>query len=68
MEEGDRVRYRFEFLTYHENRQLARYLAQLEGTIIEIHIIDGQEVAQVDFGSHFRCTSMVNLNLLEKVN
>jgi hypothetical protein len=67
MQAGDRVRYNLKFLTYHPNRQFARHLAQLEGTIIDIYIVDGREVAQVAFGSIFRCTSMMSVDLLEKV-
>jgi hypothetical protein len=64
---GDRVRYSRSFLASHENIQLAQYFAQLEGTIMEIHLLAGQEVAQIDFGSALRCSSMVKLTILEKV-
>jgi hypothetical protein len=63
---GDKVRYCRDFLKAHKNRQMAEYFAALEGTVMDIFIQEGLEVAQIDFGSQFRATSIVAVAKLEK--
>lgn len=62
MQTGERVRYSRVFLEgLVGNEDLKRELAEMEGTIL---VINGAQ-AQVDFGSRFRATSVVKLNILE---
>ena len=60
--EGDRVRYSDKFLETCDPRMI-ECRREMEGTVIGIH---GNQ-AQIDFGSHFRASSMVDIANLQKL-
>jgi hypothetical protein len=62
IKEGDRVRYSDSFLATCDLRMLEHF-KEMRGTVVAIH---GDE-AQLDCGSHFRCTSIVELTKLQKI-
>jgi len=63
---GDHVRYRKSFLV-EKGWDAAANGAELTGTIIHLYVIDGREIAQIDFGSLFRATGTVEVQHLELV-
>ncbi len=66
IKEGDRVRYKPSFL---EDRSdgIRTSLASLVGTVMSMHTVDGEEMAQIDFGSVFRSSSLVPVEYLELI-
>jgi hypothetical protein len=62
IQKGDRVRYSDSFLETCDSR-MVEHFKEIRATVIDIH----DDKAQLDCGSHFRCTSMVELTKLQKI-
>jgi len=62
IKEGDKVRYSDRFLATCDP-QMAECRRAMEGTVMAIR----GEAAQVNFGTHFRASSMVELANLQKL-